>query len=196
MRVSAPLFTYLGPFQTVCNYATYFLTGLGGHFSDTNSNGTAERVLVKGTDQNRQDNRLGNFGADRPADVPSNVNPSNATTSTPEHEPLYVLHGQPYGPAIDAQGNADCLAGQYGYPAGPLTDVPGRYPAKPGSRDPGPPVPAGDSGTFNSWSRKYAGGSHVVVANDPPFLYGPTFTGLANLSQVDPQLRAHGFKVP
>ena len=196
VRVSAPLFTYLGPFQTVCNYATYFLTGLGEHFSDTNSNGTAERVLVKGTDQNRQDNRLGNFGADRPADVPSNVNPSNATTSTPEHEPLYVLHGQPYGPAIDAQGNADCLAGQYGYPAGPLTDVPGRYPAKPGSRDPGPPVPAGDSGTFNSWSREFAGGSHVVVANDPPFLYGPTFTGLANLSQVDPQLRAHGFKVP
>src|SRR5256884_2086015 len=70
VRVSAPLFTYLGPFQTVCNYATYFLTGLGEHFSDTNSNGTAERVLVKGTDQNRQDNRWGNFGADRPADVP------------------------------------------------------------------------------------------------------------------------------
>jgi len=42
--------------------------------------------------------------------------------------------------------------------------------------------------------RRFAGGSHVVVANDPPFLYGPTFTGLRNLSQVDPALRRDGFK--
>ena len=49
-------------------------------------------------------------------------------------------------------------------------------------------------GTFNAWSRRFAGGSHVVVANDPPFLYGPTFTGLRNLSQVDPALRRDGFK--
>jgi virulence factor Mce-like protein len=186
VRVSAPLFTYLAPFQTVCNYATYFLTGLGSHFSDTVTNGAAERVLVKGTDKNRQDNRWESFGADRPADLPSNVNPINATTGPPDNEPLYVTHSQPYGPAIDAQGNADCLAGQYGYPAGPLTDVAGRYPRVTGTRDP--------DGTFNAWSRRFAGGSHVVVANDPSFLYGPTFTGLRNLSQVDAQLRRDGFK--
>ncbi|MBV9214360.1 MAG: hypothetical protein JOZ25_12030, partial [Actinobacteria bacterium] len=123
-----------------------------------------------------------------PADLPSNVNPINATTGPPDNEPLYVLHGQPYGPAIDAQGNADCLAGQYGYPAGPLTDSPGRYPAVPGTRDP--------DGTYNTWSRANAGGSHIVVANDPPFDFGPTFTGLSNLRDVDPKLRADGFKVP
>src|SRR2546423_2460951 len=136
VRVSAPLFTYLGPFQTVCNYATYFLTGLGSHFSDTVANGAAERILVKGTNQNRQDNRWDSFGADRPADVPSNVNPTGATTGPPDNEPLFANHTQPYGPAIDAQGNADCLAGQYGYPAGPLSDVAGRYPPHAGTRDP------------------------------------------------------------
>ncbi len=184
VRVTAPLFTYLAPFQTVCNYGTYFFGGLGSHISEGVTNGTAQRVLVK-TDNN-QDNRLGNFPADRPADLPSNVDPTSAKDKAGDR--LYVLHGQPYGPAIDAQGNADCLAGNYGYPDGPLTDTPGRYPARPGTQDP--------DGSYNTWSRKFAGGSHVVVANDPPFLFGPTFTGLQNLSQVDPQLRAHGFKVP
>ena len=31
-----------------------------------------------------------------------------------------VQHGQPYAPAIDAAGNADCQTGQNGYPSGPL----------------------------------------------------------------------------
>ncbi|MBV9212487.1 MAG: MCE family protein [Actinobacteria bacterium] len=190
VRVSSPLFTYLNPFVSVCNYATYFLNGLGSHISESVTNGTAERTLVK-TGQNRQDNRWGDFGADRPADLPSNVNPINANTGPPDNEPLYVLHGQPYGPAIDAQGNADCLAGQYGYPAGPLADsipYPFPYPAYNGTRDP--------DGTYNTWSRAHAGGSHLVVANDPPFDFGPTFTGLANLRDIDPKLRADGFKVP
>ena len=191
MRVSAPLFTYLGPFQTVCNYATYFLTGLGEHFSDTVNNGDAERVLVK-TGQNRQDNRVGDFGADRPADLPSNVNPTNANTGPPDNEPLYVLHGQVYTPAIDAQGNADCAKGQFGYESGPLLDNPGRYKPVNGSKS--PPGPPPDGQTYNAWARDHGGSGHVVVADNPPFLYGPTFTGLKNLSEVDSQLRRHGIK--
>ena len=195
VRLTAPVFGYLAPFQTVCNYGTYFFGGLGSHISEGVDTGTAQRVLTK-TD-NAQDNRLGVFPSDRPADLPSNVDPTNAKSTGPNPSPLWVLHGQAYGPAIDAQGNADCLAGQYGYVDGPLADsIPGGaypYPARPGKRDmaPGP-----DYGTYNSWSRKYAGGSHVVVANDPPFIYGTTFTGLARLQDVDPTLRAHGFRTP
>src|SRR2546421_1132952 len=84
VRVAAPFFTYLAPFQTVCNFASYFTNGLGSHISEGTSNGTGQRVLVK-TGQNRQDNRLGDFPADRPADVPSNVNPIGAYTTTPDN---------------------------------------------------------------------------------------------------------------
>jgi hypothetical protein len=36
-------------------------------------------------------------------------------------DPLVSTHAQPYAPAIDAQGNADCQGGQGGYPEGPLS---------------------------------------------------------------------------
>src|SRR5437588_2626383 len=190
VKFAGPLFTYIGPFQTVCNYATSFIDTLGAHISEGTQNGTAERVLVKGTDQSKTDNRLGDF-ADRPADVPSNVDPTGLRTTAPgpSNEAIYVLHGQPYPPAIDAQGNADCVVGQFGYPDGPLVDRPGRYPARTGTREPS----GSDPGTFNSWSRAFAGGSHVVVANDPPFLFGPTFNGVKSLQSVDPQLKKDGF---
>ena len=40
----------------------------------------------------------------------------------PAGDPLEALHRVPYGPAIDAQGNADCQTGQRGYLDGPLVD--------------------------------------------------------------------------
>src|SRR2546423_11012580 len=43
VRVTAPLFGYLTPFQTVCTYGTYFFGGLGSHISECVSNGTAQR---------------------------------------------------------------------------------------------------------------------------------------------------------
>ena len=49
-----------------------------------------------------------------------------------------------------------------------------------------------DGNTYNTWQRAHGGGGHVVVADNPPFIYGPTFTGLANLSQVDSALRRDG----
>ena len=39
-------------------------------------------------------------------------------------------------------------------------------------------------------------GPHAPTPDRPPFEFGPTFTGLANLRDVDPTLRAHGFTVP
>ena len=132
-RSGAPLLRYIAPYQTVCNYATYFFNGLGSHLSEGTANGTAERVLLKTGNNFQEDVAYNQFGA-RPADLPSNVDPTGVTVG-PDNSPAYVLHGPPYQPAIDAQGNADCAKGQFGYPDGPLLDVPGRYPAANGTRD-------------------------------------------------------------
>ena len=182
-RVGAPLLTYLAPYQTVCNYATYFLNGLGSHISEGTKNGTAERVLVKLGDSAQNDSPIDTFAA-RPADVPSNISSHGAMTTGQHPTRLLKLMGQPYTAAIDAQGNANCAKGQFGYPDGPLLDTTGRYPAAPGTRD--------SDGTFNTWQSLHGGGSHVINANYPPFLYGPNFTGLKNLSQVDSRLKKDG----
>ena len=154
------------PYQTVCSYGNYFLAGLGGHISEGTTNGAAERVLLKDDNTNTQDNRWGDFPADRPADVPRNIDPSNATTSTGTARE--AAHTQPFAPAIDAQGNADCQIGNTGYIDGPLVKH-GRYP------------PADDSNDFDA---AHAGGSHVVADADTPGLAGPTFLGVPRLSDV------------
>ena len=187
-RSGAPLFQYISPFQTVCNYATYFFNALGSHLSEGVISGTAERVLLKAGNDWQEDVAYNSFGA-RPSDLPPNVDPIGATVG-PNDEPAYVLHNQPYPPAIDSQGNADCIKGQFGYPAGPLLDDPGRY--KPVNGTKSPPGPPPDGQTYNTWARAHGGGGHVVVADNPPFLYGKNFTSLANLSQVDQSLRGDG----
>src|SRR5437016_4792900 len=45
-RSGAPLLQYITPYQSVCNYLTYFFNGLGSHLSEGTPTGTAERVLV------------------------------------------------------------------------------------------------------------------------------------------------------
>src|SRR5438309_2171101 len=137
-RSGAPLFQYISPFQTVCNYATYFFNALGSHISEGTISGTAERVLLKGGNDWQEDVAYNSFGA-RPSDLPPNVGPIGASVGRSDG-PAYVLHNQAYPPAIDAQGNANCAKGQFGYPAGPLLDNPGRYRPVNGSLDttPGP----------------------------------------------------------
>jgi virulence factor Mce-like protein len=190
-RSGAPLFRYIAPYQTVCNYATYFFNALGSHISEGTASGTAERVLLKSANNFQDDVAYNSFGA-RPSDLPPNVDPTGAKSGPTVIPPdsgtnnAYVLHNQPYPPAIDAQGNANCAKGQFGYVDGPLLDDPGRYPPVPGTKDP--------DGTYNSWQREHGGGGHPVVADNAPWLYGPTFTGLDNLSQVDAQLRRHGIQ--
>ena len=173
VRSAGPLFTYLNPFQSVCNYASYFLGGLAGHLSEGTPNGTAQRVLVK-LDTSEADNRFSDSGADRPPDLPANVDPTGAKDAAGNN--LYALHAQPYTPAIDAQGNANCVAGNWGY----IDRYPGsrgRYPAANGEPDPG-------TGLFNEFQATKAGGSHVITENDLPFLHGTTFTGVKRLQDV------------
>ncbi|MEA2443124.1 MAG: phospholipid/cholesterol/gamma-HCH transport system substrate-binding protein [Thermoleophilales bacterium] len=171
IAVTAPLFEYVSPYQSVCSYGNYFFAGLGGHISEGTNLGTAERVLVKDDNRN-QDNRWQDFPADRPADVPSNVDPSNAYVSGPTPQADRVreaAHTQPFAPAIDAKGNADCQIGNSGYIDGPLPKTGGRYPAHP--EDP-------------NFDRSFGGGSHVVAEADTPGLAGPTFNGVPSLKAV------------
>jgi virulence factor Mce-like protein len=173
VRSAGPLFTYLNPFQSVCNYATYFLNGLGSHISEGTPNGTAQRVLVK-VDNSESDNRITDFG-DRPDDLPDNVDPTGAKNA--EGSNLWTMHGQPYTPAIDAQGNANCVAGQWGYIDRYPNSI-GRYPKANGSPDNTP------LRNFDEFERTQSGGNHVVIENDLPFLHGPTFTGRRHLEDV------------
>jgi virulence factor Mce-like protein len=167
--VTAPLLQYIAPYQTVCSYGNYFFGGLGGHISEGTTNGAAERVLLKSDSQNNQDNKWGDFPADRPADVPANIDPSNAYNGpVSDGTARQAAHTQPFAPAIDAQGNADCQIGNTGYIDGPLVKH-GRYP------------PANDSPNFDATA---AGGSHVVADADTPGLAGPTFLGVPRLSDV------------
>ncbi|MGI8438804.1 MAG: MlaD family protein [Thermoleophilaceae bacterium] len=83
-------------------------------------------------------------------------------------QPLQAIHGQPYQPAIDGDGNADCQNGQNGYLDRLVSTS--RYPPSP---DP-----------------EQNGGSHVVLDSDSPGLAGPTFTGVPNLEDVDREQRS------
>jgi virulence factor Mce-like protein len=159
--VTKPLLNYVAPYQTVCNYGTYFFTGLQGDVGFEEVNGSAQAALLK-NDHPGQDNRIGDFG-DRPADVGTD---QSVHGSDPIAGPFEVQHTQPYGPAIDAQGNADCQAGQSGYVEGPYNE-------------PGGPYPPDQSGPDFQ-----GGGSHTVNTSNSPGLAGPTFTGVPHLRDV------------
>jgi phospholipid/cholesterol/gamma-HCH transport system substrate-binding protein len=103
--------------------------------------------------------------------VPSDQDP---ITRKVGGQALEIFHGGPYYPAIDAQGNADCQNGQFGYMRGPLGVS--RY--KPHKSLPG------DDPANTQWSRQFAGGSHGSSADNSPGLAGTTFTGVPNLRDV------------
>jgi virulence factor Mce-like protein len=178
--VGRPLFEYVTPYQTVCDTAVSFLTGLSGHISVGTQNGTAQNALVKtGTPHEDQQNNLFGSASQRPADIPSNWNPQKAMDQTGNH--LQIGHLTPYAPAVDAQGNADCQNGQYGYVNGPLNgpDVP----YKPST------LPTNASwAQFNAWENSLAGGSHTQTNSDTPGLAGPTYVarrlGINNVKDV------------
>jgi hypothetical protein len=174
VALAAPMLEYVAPSQTVCNDAVYFFSGLSGHLSEDAKGGTLQRVLVRSDQMLMQPGKLGDSANWRPADVPANASPKTTKSATGSY--LEVYHNQPYAPAIDAQGNADCQNGQVGYLTGPIpTD--GRYP------------PAGEQ-NFNpdnpqdNFYVNHAGGSHVVVQPNTPGLAGPTYTGVPSLRAV------------
>jgi virulence factor Mce-like protein len=167
LRVTTPAVQFISPYQTVCNYATFFFGALSDHWSGPS--------VLGGTVQNQglklvnmfQHNSLGNSESARPWDLNPGVDPIGASDGL---MPLGRAFGTPYTPAIDAQGNADCQLGQSGYPKGP--DAPNiRY--KPGLLPDGNPT----------------GGNAAVTNSNYPILSGPTYIsqklGIKNLSDVD-----------
>jgi hypothetical protein len=97
---------YLGPYQTVCDDWNYWWTYLSEHISEATSFGFAQRALLNQTNP-AQTNNVGSAGATAPV----NGGVSDSPLGGNEY-----LHAQPYGAAIDNQGNADCEIGQRGYP--------------------------------------------------------------------------------
>jgi virulence factor Mce-like protein len=172
--IGRSLIEYVAPYQTVCNNAVGFLTGLAGDHSIGVTNGTAQNALVKvGT--NSQKGAFTSVENGRPADVPANVDPQTYMDSSGNHYQIY--HGDAYGTAVDAQGNADCMAGQYGYLGGPWNHDPKYQPAdiKPGE-------------SFATWEARAAGGSHTTTRMDKPGLLGPSYVtrrlGINNVRDV------------
>jgi len=144
-----PMLRFLGPQVTVCNYFNYFFTYLGEHMSEADQFGYAQRAL------------LNTAGAQT-----DSVNPTLAVATHPANGQGYnsvsplgdvqYLHGQPYGAAIDNNGNADCEQGQRGYPQGRWTSslMPSEFRIVTNAHDPGnqgptytglPRVPKGET---------------------------------------------------
>lgn len=101
-----PMIRYLGPYQTVCDDWNYFWTFLSEHVSEATDFGYAQRALLN-TANSTQNNNVGQQGAVAPV----NGGGSDSLTSGGNE----FLHAQPYGAAVDNQGNADCETGQRGY---------------------------------------------------------------------------------
>lgn len=104
-----PTVRNIGPYITVCNYWNYWWTFLTDHLAQGDETGTIQRVQQKTAPS--QKNGLGSFGATGYA----NGEGSNAIAEAESGDAAF-LHTQPYGRAVDEQGNADCETGQRGYP--------------------------------------------------------------------------------
>ena len=163
--VLRPMMDFVAPYNTVCNNGTAFFTGLADHMSEETSGGTSEVVLVK-TGSNFQDNAFNQNESSRPADVPANVDPQKYVDPQGNH--YQVFHSSLGGTAVDAQGRADCQAGQTGYTDGPINSGGSKYP--PANLD-----NPGDPTAFKQWEKTQAGGSHTTFDSDLPGLRGPTF---------------------
>ncbi|MDQ4041960.1 MAG: hypothetical protein M3141_09455, partial [Actinomycetota bacterium] len=159
LSTAAPLVEYIAPYQTVCNYWTYYWTSIGEHVSEPVRGGTIQRVLLR-SDDNSQDNRLSDSTGEKPVDIPAD---QPAIGAQGPIRPLATLHGHAYGPAIDAAGNADCQTGQRGYLERLVTNF--RYPI----------------------SDEEVGGNHIVADSNIPGLAGPStkgWPGVRNLKDV------------
>ena len=102
-----PMIRYLGPVQTVCDGWNYFWTFLSEHVSEQTSFGFAQRALINSA-QATQPNNVGQQGATAPV--------NGGGTDSLQGGGNEFLHAQPYGAAVDNQGNADCETGQRGFP--------------------------------------------------------------------------------
>ena len=175
VSVTRPMIEFVAPYQTVCNYWNSYWGPLGEHQSAETAFGTVEQVILKEAPNRTQDDLWSGTDNDRPMDIPADIDPGSEEAKDPLGDPLAALHGQPYSVAVDAQGNADCQVGQWGYLDGPLIPSYGRYPADLSAGNPN-----GD-GTF------LGGGSHIVVDRDIPGNRGPTWLNLETKDQLGPK---------
>ena len=174
---------YVAPYQTVCNYANYFLTGLSSHMSEDVKGGTIERILV------RMDQTLMAAGqVRRQRQLTPGGRPLEREPEDDEGPHGQLLPGDPR-PAVRA---GDRRPGQRRLP-----DRPDGLPRRARSRGRTRLRPAATrprrTKNFNPESPRYltdgfyqnqAGGSHNVVAPNTPGDAGSTYTGVPNLRSV------------
>lgn len=113
------------PAQTVCDYLSYWFTNTPEHFSAQDNYGFLQRAAtISAPGGSAQEGSLASFGAA----IQANGRGKPSREFNPDE--FAVLHGEPYGPAVDKQGNADCQADQFSYPLGKLP-VPGQAASTP-----------------------------------------------------------------
>jgi hypothetical protein len=103
-----PTVRYLGPFVTVCNYWNYWWTNLAGDVDEATDFGFAQRALFNQGNP-AQTNSVSSLGATAPVDGGGVTSPAGVGGNE-------FAHGPAYGAAVENNGDADCEAGQRGYP--------------------------------------------------------------------------------
>jgi phospholipid/cholesterol/gamma-HCH transport system substrate-binding protein len=138
-----PLIRHVGPYQTVCNYWNYWFTYLPEHITQRDQVGYEQRVNLITMPEEAQA-RPNGYAA---------IQASGKDAITGEFKPHEnpILHGNPYGPAIDKNGRADCQGGQVGYPLGEDL-VPGQSPSNPTYGV--PDIPGSRGPTYHGRARK------------------------------------------
>jgi hypothetical protein len=100
-----PQLRYLGPYVTVCNYWNFWWTMLAEHMSAPDDTGSSQRALLNASSGEPGSDHIGAGGANEFAHG----------TGAPPGGSKQHLHANFYGPAVTADGKADCAAGQTGY---------------------------------------------------------------------------------
>ena len=179
VAVLGPMFRFIAPYQTVCNYSIYFINPLGEHQSQPGPGGTVEPQFIKRANLLQPNTPQYTFSA-RPWDLPPGQRAQDARFGS---EAAGRPVGTPFFPAVDAQGNADCQNGQIGYPNYRLVEPFTRKDHQ--SSDPNDPLDI-TRGTLPDGTP--AGGNSPVTINDYPGLSGGTYKarqlGIANLRDV------------
>jgi virulence factor Mce-like protein len=112
-----PLVRFVAPYQTVCNYWNYWFTWLPEHLTERDSIGFTQRVSIisMGEPQSSQNSMSGYAGRQSNARAGPALLAHGHTPGEFVPRELPILHGNPYAPAINKNGTADCQAGQTGY---------------------------------------------------------------------------------
>ncbi|HKG36505.1 MAG TPA: MlaD family protein [Solirubrobacterales bacterium] len=116
-NTAAPLARFVAPYQTVCNYWNYWFTFLPEHLTERDSIGYTQRVTVIGfgEPQSSETNLAGYSGLQ----ANGRAGPLGILAGHPPGEfaprEFPILHGNPYSPALNKNGTADCQSGQTGY---------------------------------------------------------------------------------